>query len=88
VPNFGHFGPGHFAALPDRLLAAKALERFQEPGHHDVVQVLAFEQGEPRRAAKARVGAHHPQADVPGQIAEQIEGESDDVMGAGTVAGP
>jgi len=47
MPHLRHIRAGHWTGLPDHLFATKAMERFEQPGHDNVSQVLAFEQGEP-----------------------------------------
>ena len=55
-------------------------------GRADGAQTLAFEQREPPVVVKAAVGADQPQAHVAWQIAEQVEGEAEEVVGAVRVA--
>jgi hypothetical protein len=72
MPDFRHLGAGHRRELPDRFFSAEALEG---------VEILTFKQREPRRDAKTRIHPYEAQSDVPGQITEQLEGESHDVVG-------
>jgi len=77
MPDFGHLGAGHFARLPDRLLAAESRERLQEPGDDDVGQMLALQQVEPPGVAKTGIGAQ--MCDL-GQLLRPGEDASDEAQ--------
>ena len=77
MPDFGHLGAGHFARLPDRILAAESRERLQEPGDDDVGQMLALQQVEPPGVAKTGIGAQ--MCDL-GQLLRPGEDASDEAQ--------
>jgi len=88
MQHVGHFQIRVIGRLPNGLPFEQVLQGLIQPRHHDIVQVLAFQQRQPVRFTKPGIGPHQPQAQVRGQPTQQFQGESHDVVVRADVAGP